>query len=275
MTDYYSTLGVPKGASADEVKKAYRKMASQHHPDKGGDTAKFQQIEEAYRVLSDPNQKAQYDNPQPEFSDPFGPFMNSHGFQDIFRQFHFGDMFGGHHHHQPRKNRTVNITATISLEDAFNGKELLANVTLPSGKEQMINVKVPAGVDTGVTLRLAGMGEDQIPGAPRGDIHMTINVLPHPLFQRHGDDLIAEAHVPIWTAILGGTILVKTIEGKEFEMTVPEGTQFGTTLAMQNAGMPRMNVANVRGRMLVKLNVTVPTNLNEAQKQMIRAVSTS
>lgn len=272
MTDYYSILGVPKGASADEVKKAYRRMASQHHPDKGGDTAKFQQIEEAYRVLSDPNQRAQYDNPQPEFADPFGPFMNSHGFHDIFR--HFGDVFGHHHHRQqPQRNRTVNITAGISLEDAFNGKELLANVTLPSGKEQMINVKIPAGVDSGTVLRLAGMGEDQIPGVPRGDIHMTVNVLPHPIFQRHGEDLVTEVNIPIWTALIGGTISVKTIDGKDYDMTIPEGTQFGTTLAMQGAGMPRMNAPGIRGRMLIKLNITIPSNLTENQKQMVKAAS--
>ena len=245
-------------------------MASQHHPDKGGDTAKFQQIEEAYRVLSDDNQRAQYDRPQPEFSDPFGPFMNSGGFNDIFR--HFGDVFGQHHHRQqPQRNRVVNITAGITLEDAFNGKELLANVTLPSGKEQMINVKIPAGVEHGTTLRLAGMGEDSIPGAPRGDIHMTVNILPHPIFQRHGNDLITETNIPIWTAILGGNITVKTIDGKDFEMSIPEGTQFGTTMAMQNAGMPNMNQPSVRGRMLVKLNITVPNGLTDAQKELIKA----
>ena len=272
MTDYYSTLGVPKGASADEIKKAYRKMAAKHHPDRGGDTAQFQKVEEAYRVLSDPNQRQSYDNPQPEFSDPFGPFMNSHGFHDIFRQFNFGDVFG-QHRHQPARNRTVNITAGITLEDAFNGKELLANVTLPSGKEQMINVKIPPGVDSGTTLRLAGMGEDSIPGAPRGDIHMTINVLPHHMFQRHGEDLITEVNIPIWTAILGGAINIKTIDGKDYEMAVPEGTQFGTTLNMNGGGMPRLNSPAVRGRLLVKLNLSVPTNLTEEQKQIIRAVS--
>jgi len=269
MTDYYSILGVPKGASADEVKKAYRKMASQHHPDKGGDTAKFQQIEEAYRVLSDPNQKAQYDNPQPEFSDPFGPFMNG-GFQDIFRHFHFGDAFG-HHHHRPARNPTVNMTAGISLEEAFYGKELLANVTLPSGKEQMVNVKIPAGIQHGTTLRLAGMGEDRIPGAPRGDIHLTINILPHSVFRREGDDLVQELHIPVWTAILGDTVRVKTLDNRELEMTIPAGTQFGQTMAVQGEGMPNMGDNRLRGRMLVRLNINIPTDLNDTQKKLLKA----
>lgn len=269
MTDYYSTLGVQRGASADEIKKAYRKMASQHHPDKGGDTAKFQQIEEAYRVLSDDNQRAQYDRPQPEFSDPFGPFMNSGGFNDIFR--HFGDVFGHHHHRQPQRNRTVNITAGITLEDAFNGKDLLANVTLPNGREQMINVKIPAGIESGTTLRLAGMGEDTISGIPRGDIHLTINVLPHAVFQRHGDDLVMEKELPVWDAILGGEISIRTIDGKELEMVIPAGTQFDTTMAVQGSGMPNMNDNRFRGRLLVKLKLTVPNNLTDTQKELIKA----
>lgn len=267
MTDHYSTLGVERGASADDIKKAYRKMASQHHPDKGGDTAKFQAVEEAYRTLSDDNARSQYDNPQPEWSGhPFG----HGGFEDLFRHFGgFGGGFGQSRYHPPR-NQTVNIQTTISLEDAFNGKELIANVTLPSGKDQMVNVKIPVGIEHGTTLRLAGMGEDNVPGMPRGDIHLTVAIARHSQFHREGPDLIQEIEIPVWTAILGGKVGIKTIDNKELEMTIPAGTQFGTTLSIQNAGMPVMSTPSVRGRLLIKVKLTVPTNLTDTQKEFIK-----
>lgn len=266
MTDYYSILGVPKGASADDIKKAYRRMASQHHPDKGGDTQKFQQIEEAYRVLSDSKQRAEYDNPQPQFQDPFGPFMNQQGFDSIFRHFgNFGDIFG-----QRNRNRTLNLQTTISLEEAFTGKDLIANITLPSGKEQIINVKIPAGIQDGTVLRLSGMGEDTFQGSPRGDIHLTISISEHPLFHRQGDDLIQEMTMPVWYGILGETVRVTTIDKKEYEMRIIPGTQFGQTLSLQGAGMPNMQNPLLRGRLLIRVKYSMPQELTEDQKKIIR-----
>jgi DnaJ-class molecular chaperone len=271
MNDYYSILGVPKGAPSDEIKKAYRRMASQHHPDKGGDTEKFQQIEEAYRVLSDDQKRAEYDTPQQQFQDPFGPFMNQQGFDSIFKHFgnQFGDMFGG----GPRnRNRTLNLQTTISLEEAFYGKELIANVTLPSGKEQIINVKIPAGIQDNTVLRLSGMGEDTFQNSPRGDIHLTITIAEHPLFHRQGDDLIQEMTMPIWFGILGETVKVTTLDKKEYEMKINPGTQFGQTLSIQSAGMPNMQNPLFRGRLLIRVKFTIPDNLTEDQKNKIRDI---
>ena len=187
--DYYNILGVSKQAGADEIKKAYRKLASQHHPDKGGDTKKFQEVEEAYRTLSDPEKRQQYDNPQPQFGGGgFGGGVPP-GFEDIFSAFGggpFGDMFG--RRQQPQRNKTLNMQTNVSLEEAFSGKNLMATVVLPSGKEQLIDVKIPAGIQDGVTLRLSGMGDDSIPNIPRGDIHLTVHVQPHSTFIRQGDD---------------------------------------------------------------------------------------
>jgi len=271
MNDYYSILGVPKGASADEIKKAYRKMASQHHPDKGGDTQTFQQIEEAYRTLSDDKKRSEYDNPQQPFQDPFGPFMHPSGFENIFRHFGgFGDIFG--RQNRPAQNRTVGIQTTISLEDAFQGKDLIANITLPNGRDQVLNVKIPPGIQNGTVLRLAGMGEDTAPGIPRGDIHLTINIAEHPLFHRQGDDLVQEMNMPVWSAILGEKVLIKTIDGKELELTVPPGTQFGQTLSVQGCGMPNMQDSRLRGRLLIKVKITIPTNLTEVQKANLRVI---
>lgn len=269
MTDHYSTLGVQRGASAEDIKKAYRKMASQHHPDKGGDTQKFQQIEEAYRTLSDDNARSQYDNPQPQYQDPFG---GHNPFEDIFRHFGqqhpFADMFGGRG--RPVRNRTVNVQTNISLEDAYYGKELLANITLPNGKDQMINVKIPAGIQNGTTLRLSGLGEDTIPGVPRGDIHFTVVINEHSTFRRDGDDLITELTIPIWYAILGEKVMIKTIDNRDLELTIPPGTQFDQIMSVQGAGMPNMNDNRFKGRMLIKLKMSIPTNLTDKQKSLIK-----
>lgn len=272
MSDHYTTLGINRNASESEIKQAYRRLASQHHPDKGGDTAKFQEIEEAYRVLSDPDSKGNYDSPQPQYHQNGFP-GGGHPFDDLFRHFGggpFGDIFG-RRPQQPR-NRTLNIQANVDLEDAFNGKELLASMMMPSGKEQVVNVKIPAGVQDGTVLRLAEMGEDSVPGAPRGDIHMTVRINPHPKFIRQGDDLISEITLPIWDAILGNTVKVTTIDKRELEVTIPPGIQPDQTLSIQNAGMPNMNDPRFKGRLFLKLKFDIPSNLTEQQKNIIKSV---
>jgi len=271
MADFYQTLGISKNASPDEIKKAYRKMASQHHPDKGGDTAKFQEIEEAYRTLSDPGKRQQYDNPQPQFNGGghFGGGVPP-GFEDIFNAFGggpFGDMFG--RRQQPQRNRTLNMQTSITLEEAFSGKNLMATVVLPSGKEQLIDVKIPAGVQDGITLRLSGMGDDSVPNIPRGDIHLTVHVQPHSTFIRQGDDLIRSVDVSCIDAMLGKSLTVDTIDGKTLEIAVKPGTQPGQMLAANGYGMPNVNDNRFKGRMLVQLNITIPI-LTDYQSDVIK-----
>jgi DnaJ-class molecular chaperone len=272
MTDHYQTLGVSKQATADEIKKAYRKMASQHHPDKGGDTAKFQEIEEAYRTLSDPEKRQQYDNPQPQFNGGHFGGEVPPGFEDIFSQMMgggspFGDMFG--RRGGPR-NRHLNLQASISLEEAFTGKELIANVTLPSGREQMLEIKIPAGIQEGTTLRLAGMGDDSYPGIPRGDIHLTVSINPHTVFQRKNDDLVRRLDINCIDAMLGKNVTIDTIDGKTLEVAIMPGTQNGQLLAAQGYGMPNMHDSRFRGRMLMEIHVTVPRMLTDLQKEMLK-----
>jgi len=270
--DHYSTLGVDRDASPDEIKRAYRKLAGQHHPDKGGDTAKFQQIEEAYRTLSDEEKRHRYDNPQPQFHGGGG---FPHGFEDMFSHMFatghpFGDIFG--RRPQPVRNRNLNLQTDISLEEAFHGKTLIATIQLPSGRDQVLEVKIPAGVSDGTTLRLAGMGDDSIGNVPRGDIHLAVHVRPHPTYQRQGDDLIRSLSVNCLDAILGKTIQFETIDNRKLEVNITPGTQHGQTLAISGYGMPNMSNNYMKGRLLLNINITIPTNLTEQQKDLIRQI---
>lgn len=270
MTDFYKILGINRESSPEDIKKAYRRLAAQHHPDRGGDTAKFQEIQAAYDTLIDPNKKAQYDNPQPQM----GGFHFQGGmppeFEDIFRHFGgpFGDMFGFRQTHQ--RNKTLNIQTSITLEEAHQGKDLIANLTLPSGREQLIEVKIPAGISDGMTLRLQGMGDDSYANLPRGDIHLTITVQPHPTFTRHGDDLIRPIEIDCVDAMLGKIVAVETIDKKTLNVTVPPGTQHGQTLVANGHGMPQVNDPRFVGRLLMPINVKIPTQLSEHQKSLLK-----
>jgi DnaJ-class molecular chaperone len=269
MTTHYQTLGIDRTANEDDIKRAYRKMAMKHHPDRGGDQAEFQKIQEAYSVLSDPVKRQQYDNPQPQpqfhhFHGGGGPMPP--GFEDLFRQ--FGFQFGGDPFQRQPRNRILNLQTTISLEESFNGKELIANIILPSGREQIINVRIPPGVADGMTLRLREIGDDSVPSAPRGDVHLTISVPPHHTFQRQDDDLIKEVSITAFDAMLGSIIPITTIDNKTLEVTINPSTQHGTTLSIQGHGMPNVNDPRFRGRLLLKIKVIIPT-LSNSQRELI------
>ena len=273
MSDYYSTLGVSKTANQDEIKKAYRKLASQYHPDRGGSKEQFQEIQAAYDTLSDPEKRAQYDNPQPNFGQ-FGFQANGvpPGFEDIFTAFSggpFGDIFG---RRQRPRNRNLNVQTTITLEEAFNGKEVIANLNLPSGRDQTLQIKIPPGINDGMTLRLSGMGDDSIPNVPRGDIHLTVSILPHPVFRRQGDDLIRNIVITCIDAMLGKTVRVTTIDNKQLDVSIAAGTQPGSVLSLQGHGMPNLNNPLMRGRLLLEINIIVPTDLSEEQKKVLKEV---
>jgi curved DNA-binding protein len=278
MSNYYDTLGIKSNADQEEIKRAYRKLAAQHHPDKaGGNTEKFQEIQAAYETLSDPQRRAEHDNPQPQFHGPGGFHFNfgggggvPPGFEHVFAHFNggnhpFGDMFG-----RPQKNRNLNLQTEISLEDAYNGKELMANFRLPSGREQTLELKVPPGVQDGTVIRLSGMGDDSIPQLPRGDVHLTVHVTNHPVWARQNDDLIKNIDVNCLDAIVGKTISVEAINGAMLEVNIQPGTQHGQMLAVQGYGMPNLNNPSIKGKMLLHINITIPRNLSEADKSLIR-----
>jgi len=275
MNNYYEILGVSKNASEQEIKQSFRSLAMKHHPDRGGDAEQFQKIQEAYSVLGDPQKRTEYDSPQSQFHQGPGGFHFEFGGPGGFEQFFgngnpFGDMFG--FHRRGPTNQNIQLQTSISLEDAFNGKELFANVTLPSGKEQEINVKIPRGVHEGLTLKLSGIGDDRVPNAPRGDILLTVHIENHAKFKRSGDDLIQEVEINCIDAMTGCTITVEGIDNKILETTIPSGVQNETILGISGHGMPNFNNPSQRGRLLVKVKITIP-KLTEDQKNLLKTMN--
>ena len=281
--DYYSTLGVGKNATDDDIKKAYRKLAMKHHPDRGGDESTFKKISEAYDVLSDPQKKQIVDlggdpNQQNRGSSGFnqGPFefhFNTGGvppgMEDIFGRFGFGSGFG----RQPmQKNKTLNITVDITLEDVLSGRDINAEITIPgTGKRKMINIAIPAGIEHGQQIRYEGMGDDAIRELRPGDLIVNVNVQQHRLFRREHSDLVLEKFVSVWDAIIGSSLDIQTLDGKTLTINVPQGTKHGTVLSCRGEGLPIMRSRN-RGNLLIMIKVDMPKNLSEAQLDKIRSL---
>lgn len=259
MTDHYQTLGVDKTATPDEIKKAYRKLANKHHPDKGGDQAKFKEISVAYDTLSDSQKKAEYDdslqgNRQRHFNsknagfDQFGNFFGMGG--------PFGDIFGRQQH--IRRNRDLNIRCQITLLDAFVGKQLEANYTLPSGKAQTVVINVPAGINHGETIRYQGLGDDTIPNAPRGSLNVTIIVQPDPEFARENDDLYTTIEINPIEAMIGCKKQVKTITGNTMMLDIRSGVETGTEFASNGGGFTNIHTGR-KGRFVSVIKIKVPS----------------
>ncbi len=253
--DYYSVLGVTKTSSQDEIKRAYRKLAAKHHPDKGGDTAQFQKIQEAYATLGDEQKRAQYDNPQPQFNFHTG---NMHGMDDIF-----GAMFGGGpfgFRQQTRKNRNINIRVEMTLEEILVGKEVTGSIKLPSGKDQAIQISIPAGVSHGDSIRFRGLGDDSIPSLPRGDLIAQIIELPHPRFKRDGRNLYTDFKINAFEAMLGKTVRFHTLEGKELEIKIPAGIQPGQLIKCDSYGLSGTNSSH-RGTLFIQVQISIPKDI--------------
>lgn len=273
MSNYYEILGIDKNASEQEIKKAFRSLALKYHPDRGGDIEKFQEINNAYNTLIDPELRRQYDNPSPKFSQNFNGFEfnfgNSADFEQFFRNGGLHEMFG--FHRRPQTNSNLHLQTSISLEEAFSGKDLEATISLPSGREQIINVKIPPGIHEGTTLRLAGIGDDTIAGIPRGDVLLTIHINEHPYYKRMGDDLIQEVEIDCIDAMLGTSVDIISIDGRTLNTQIPAGSQCDTVLGLQGYGMPNFNVPNKRGRLLVKIKIKIPT-LTDEQREIVKGI---
>ena len=256
--DYYKILGVSKTATQNEIKKAYRSLAKQHHPDAGGDHVKFAEINEAYETLKDPAKRQAYDIPGPRTA------FDQAGFEDIFSTFFKQNL--------RQRNRDVKVTIKLSLEEVAEGKDLIANYRLSTGQETTANIRIHPGVEHGEQIRYKGLGDNSIRQIPRGDLVVQVLVSRHKRFNRDGHHLYLDQTVNIFDLMLGSKMTVTTLTGKQISVNIPEGTQPGTTLSVAGHGLPsRFEQRN--GNLYITLKARIPQNLNDDQKQRIKQIN--
>jgi curved DNA-binding protein len=302
--DYYQILGVGRDATADDIKKAYRKLAMKYHPDKAkGDKKqaeeKFKQISEAYAVLSVPEKKKEYD----EFGSQV--FKDKFSQEDIFRGFDFSDIFtdagsesifsrifggqgggrprgrtrsfryGGPEAHyepmQPPKGQDLQVEVPITLHEIAFGTDKLVSFT-HQGQMEKISVKIPPGSLPGKKLRLTGKGSPGPMGGPPGDLYVKLKELEHPVFKREGSDLLVDRRIKLSEATLGTKVTVPTLDGKTMSLKVPPGTQSHTKMRLKNYGLPTAS-GKGRGDQLVRIIVETPANLTKKQKALLEELA--
>ena len=276
--DYYSILGVQRGASEDEIKKAYRKLAMQHHPDRGGDAAKFQQIQEAYDTLGDAGKRQGYDNPQPQGNFHFNFSHGPGGFADLNDI--LNQAFGGHHgfhdpfahmrgHHQQRRNKDLRVNIRVDLASTMNKQSKTISVQTTNGHRHTVDIEIPRGVQNGSQIKYGGLGDNFFDTLPRGDLYVVISVDNDPRYEIHDLDLLHEAQINCFEAILGQAIDIQSIDDRTFQLNIPAGTQSGAMFRIPNQGLYALN-SNHRGHLLVRLRVVVPTNLDPRQMDLVQ-----
>jgi curved DNA-binding protein len=254
MADYYSILGVDRNASPEQIKQAYRKLASKHHPDRGGDTRSFQEIQKAYEVLSNAGSRSQYDSPGGMFNQGQPGF----DFQTIFDM--FGARFGQQPGQHPGFRQQARMSLWVTLEDIARGGQRTVSIGTQHGT-QTVEIEIPQGMDDGDSVQYPGIG----PG--NTDLIVTYRIHPNPRYQRQGLNLLQEISVPVWDLILGTVVTVRDILNNSLELTVPPGTQPGTLLRLKSKGLTRRGVTT--GDLLIRVNNTVPTNIDPELFSMI------
>ena len=272
MTDAYQTLGVGKNATEEEIKKAYRKLASQHHPDKGGDTAKFQEIQTAYETLSDPQKRQQHDNPH----------VNTGGFEfhfghgagdvnDIFSQFFRQGFSQGPAQRQPRKNKDLRINLQITLASTLADQIKTVSVQTTKGDRFNIDVNIPRGVNHGTTIKFSQQGDNMFDTLTRGDLYVIITVLADNRYEVHGFDLVANLEINSIEAMTGTEREITGLDDRVFLIKIPAGCQYGSKFGLQGQGLYRMNT-QLRGDLVVNVVIKTPT-LSEEQLNILRNIS--
>ena len=275
MKNYYDILGVNEQSTSAEITKAFKDLAKQHHPDRGGTQEKFQEINEAHDTLKSSQKRHDYDSMRKFGGGTSGaqhPFFNEDIFGDIFSGFgQGGDMdFNGRFNFTGRNgderifrnvkqgNRSVNVRMAISIKEAMTSDEKTISYKLPSGREEFATVKIPAGVQHGVTFKYAGMGDDSIKNVPRGDLMVQMSVLDSDGYTRKGNDLYTDKTIDCFQAVRGHRIQLKTLEDSVITVNVPSGTQPGTLLMVRGKGMPVHKTTGIRGNLYVKIHVLIP-----------------
>jgi curved DNA-binding protein len=297
FVDYYKTLGVSKNASADDIKKAYRKLARKLHPDLNPNDKdahkKFQQINEANEVLSDPEKRKKYDQYGQDWKHAdqfeqarqqqgrqgfggrdfeggdFGSYTYSSGDDSEFSDF-FESLFGGSKgrgRHTKYRGQDYHAELHLALSDAFRTHKQTLTI---NGKN--VRITIPAGVENGQVIRLKGYGSEGANGGPSGDLLITFVIKNDTPFRRDGNDLHKTEDVDLYTALLGGEKTIDTLGGK-IKLKINPGTQNGTKTRIKGKGFPVYKKENENGDLYITWNVKLPTNLTEKQKQLFTELS--
>lgn len=267
--DFYKILGVSKDVTQAELKKAYRKLAKENHPDlHPGDAkaeARFKDISEAYDVLSDAEQRKEYDAIRAMGGGARFTAGNQGGFEDVFSNFFGGGFqtggFPGFGGFGPQRGQDLISTATVNFIDSINGTTIKLNL-----RGESVSVKVPAGIKDGQKLKVRGKGQASPNGGPAGDLVVTIKVKPHPVFTRDGDDVRVVVPVTFTEAALGATIQVPVLGGSPVKLKVAPGTPSGRTLRVKGKGV---QLGNKQGDLLATIEVVVPAHLPTKAKQLL------
>lgn len=275
MKDFYAILGVSPTADDAAIKAAYRKLAKELHPDtnKASDAeTKFKEVNEAYETLKDKHKRQEYDiqraGPRgPQFTwhtNPNGGFHHSSNIDldEILRDIRRGRSA----YPEDARNRDIILSYTITLEEAFQGKDADISYTLPGKEAQKIQFKIPAGIQDGLKLRFQGKGDDSMSGVRAGDLYVKIQVAPHPQFVRMGYHLVTSTVVDYLDAMLGADREIPTIEGGKINMRIPAGIHPGQSLRAAGKGMPTPN--GQRGDMMVEV-IFQPSKLTEEQRELL------
>jgi DnaJ-class molecular chaperone len=249
MKNHYNTLGIERTASADEIKRAYRRLASQHHPDKGGDKNRFQEVEEAYRILSDPNRRQQYDNPS-----AFGSFDSNPGFQSATFNFDsIFNMFGAQFHPHMQRQQQAQMSLWVTLADVAQGGPRTISVGTAQGT-MAVEIEIPQGISDGDRVQYARIG----PGGM--DLIITFRIHNHPRYQRQGQNLICDETVNIWDLISGCNLTVKDVLNNQLQVTIPPRTQPGTMIRLKGRGL--VSKQHPPGDLLVRVQGRIPDQID-------------
>lgn len=299
--DYYQILGVPRTASADEIRKAYRRLARQYHPDVNkspGAEAKFKDIAEAYEVLGDPKKREKYDTlganwqagqdftPPPGWESIFtgqrgqrtADFGGGFGFSDFFESLFGGGFAAEEESPFTRRRRStralrgedVSSDITITLEDAYHGAHRTISLQTEdpaTGRPvvRQLDVKIPRGIGNEGRIRLRGQGQP-MPGGTPGDLYLTVHIAPHPVFRVNGRDLEVDLLLSPWEAALGAKVPVRTVEGT-VNLTVPAGTSSGTRMRLRGKGLPAMG-NEPAGDLYAVVKIVVPHPLTADEQRL-------
>ncbi len=291
--DYYKILDLKKDATTEDIKKAYRKLARKHHPDLNPNNEeanrKFQQVNEANEVLSDPEKRKKYDKygkdwqhadqldaqqrQQRQYQSQGGGFGGSSytgGFDGGDFSDFFSSMFGGggrSSRNSPFKGQDYNADLQLNLLDAYTTHKQTLTV---NGKQ--VRITIPAGVENGQKIKLPGYGAPGANNGPPGDLYIKFNITDDPKFKRKGNDIYIQEEIDLYTAVLGGEKIIDTLNGK-VKLKVPEGTQPDATLRLKGKGFPVYKKENHFGDLYIKWLVKLPTGLNAEQKEIFDKLS--